>query len=1067
MTPLEFWRFKILQLLHDPPGKPYARYYRGLADDAGAKRKGGHAAFARRLLETFGAPTDESISFRPDWAATGADRPVVGHGGQTRVIWGHQGQDPIATHPLACAPLKLDGGKGEPREVMPKDSFSLQQDAIEKLGIEAPDWEDADALKRAFFLLWRRLQEEVCGLSGPDGARIWKTDPKTSLLWQHIPADTRTPDHSVWDHNRMTSALAFLEAPRKGPLPPAREPWLFSFALGPVQAFIAEARTSRDLWVNSMLLADLSWHAMLPVVEHYGPDAVVYPDLKGNPMVDRHWMDHANTYPDLLPFTRDVRSGAALLPHHWVAIMPRGGEGYLEDLDRLAERCAQSVRTRWQTLSQKIRDRLALASREAGVDPEAWLDRWNKQHEDVIHTTWAAVPWRHLTAQPVKGASTPGTGHVAPREQWLRPWVPDSVWDRYEEARGVYTNTSKNYVEKERGFDYALVHHQLSLWHTMRKQARPYPRDGEDAAERCTVCHHRAALEPGRDLLQVDHQRARVRLFWEKLGEKVGEPAWGAERLCGVCAFRRLLVPFGQPDKVGDFNRVWSGSSPGPRKPNGDVLHPFPSTAAVAAQRFLRSVMEEDTLADARRAVADACKRAKWPRTFFPRSLPSLADLPRDRFLTYEPQVFYEQARKAELRREGRDETDEAWDLDKTIAELLKQVKRINRKREEDGKPAIPLPGSRVALVALDGDGLGRLLLGDQKQVGARWRDVFHPAVVKQLEHHPGTVKADWPALLDRPRLSGPSMQAFLCRALGDFAHRVVPWVVEREFRGRLIYAGGDDVLALVDADDALPLCARLHQLYSSPWVLDTEPGRSPWAHRGEKPDPFDPERDRGRLVIPDTSEPVALPLHEALPPVKAGWQQEAPVAPAEGWTGELLAMMGPHQSLSAGIVYAHFKTPLGTMVRKAHDLLDRVAKEEKGRAAFAAAVYSRGGVKVEFGTQWSREEANGRSVWPENAARIDRVREAFASSRLPGRLPYKLRESAWALEVTEGPKERMALLEGLVDRALILSGGASEETVQTGTTLRDDVVALWSADSSAAGLLLCRALSRHDEEEE
>ena len=220
----------------------------------------------------------------------------------------------------------------------------------------------------------------------------------------------------------------------------------------------------------------------------------------------------------------------------------------------------------------------------------------------------------------------------------------------------------------------------------------------------------------------------------------------------------------------------------------------------MASQRFLRAVTLEDRLEHARRAVAAACRKAKWAPTFFHRSLSSLAELPEEDFLTYDPQVFFESARMAELRRAGKEESVEARDLGRAIAALMKFLKQIN---ESTTAPAdkIPLPRSRFALVALDGDGLGRLLLGDPEQVKVPWKDVLHPAVVKQLKINPSTSDAGWAYLLSHPRLMGPSLQAFLSRALGHFSHRIVPWVVEREFHGRLIYAGGDDLLAMVDAD--------------------------------------------------------------------------------------------------------------------------------------------------------------------------------------------------------------------------------------------------------------------------
>ncbi|HEY5895323.1 MAG TPA: type III-B CRISPR-associated protein Cas10/Cmr2 [Chthoniobacterales bacterium] len=67
-----------------------------------------------------------------------------------------------------------------------------------------------------------------------------------------MPADTRIPDHSVWTHTQLVSALdgcadgVGTEAVLK--------PAFLKFQLGPVQEFIAEARSIRDLWSGSYLL---------------------------------------------------------------------------------------------------------------------------------------------------------------------------------------------------------------------------------------------------------------------------------------------------------------------------------------------------------------------------------------------------------------------------------------------------------------------------------------------------------------------------------------------------------------------------------------------------------------------------------------------------------------------------------------------------------------------------------------------------------------------------------------------------------------------------------------------
>jgi CRISPR-associated protein Cmr2 len=78
----------------------------------------------------------------------------------------------------------------------------------------------------------------------------------------------------------------------------------------------------------------------------------------------------------------------------------------------------------------------------------------------------------------------------------------------------------------------------------------------------------------------------------------------------------------------------------------------------------------------------------------------------------------------------------------------------------------------------------------------------------------------------------GPSTHAFVSRVLATFSHTIVPWVVECEYHGRVIYAGGDDVLAIAPASEALDIAARLAQLYSTAWIVDRQPEERPWEWR-------------------------------------------------------------------------------------------------------------------------------------------------------------------------------------------------------------------------------------------
>ena len=341
MDKLRFWKQKIVQLLHDPPAKPYTGY----------RDTGRHEAMALRLLETITRAKFKRIYFkRPDWIATGADRPLAWPPSGTKGVtliqlkWPTQ---PIVTHPLARnATVDANGNPGVPEqpELEPaseidvhlpeqaassqrRQEFTSQQDSTAKDLVDPlPDWNDAELLERTHRRLWRRWREDLMRVSG----------------------ESRCPDHSVWDHTRMASALAFTDG-RDTEANAPRAPWLLRFELGPVGRFIGEARTSRDLWVGSFLLADLIWHAMKPVVELYGPDSIVYPDLRGNPQVDA-WL--AEFHPDALPeHVRQPGSYAAVLPNAFVALVPYGGGGHLMRIQALAEKAKVDVHQRWADLA--------------------------------------------------------------------------------------------------------------------------------------------------------------------------------------------------------------------------------------------------------------------------------------------------------------------------------------------------------------------------------------------------------------------------------------------------------------------------------------------------------------------------------------------------------------------------------------------------------------------------------------------------------------------------------------------------------------------------------------------
>ncbi|MGC9014697.1 MAG: type III-B CRISPR-associated protein Cas10/Cmr2, partial [Thermoproteota archaeon] len=92
------------------------------------------------------------------------------------------------------------------------------------------------------------------------------------------PADTRTPSHSVFDHNYATASMInwFLrEENLKGVL--------LYIDLGSVQKFIASSRKLSDLWLSSYFVSALAWSIFWTFIKALGPDVMVLPTCRGNP----------------------------------------------------------------------------------------------------------------------------------------------------------------------------------------------------------------------------------------------------------------------------------------------------------------------------------------------------------------------------------------------------------------------------------------------------------------------------------------------------------------------------------------------------------------------------------------------------------------------------------------------------------------------------------------------------------------------------------------------------------------------------------------------------------------
>ena len=174
---------------------------------------------------------------------------------------------------------------------------------------------------------------------------LWRLGPeRLSERWPGLllqPADTRCPDHTLWHHLDSTAAMAWALRGGGGPA-------LLSFKIGPVQPFIEAARSLRDLLTGSYLLSTLMFAAIEPVLDACGPTALVYPALRGIPLMD-HWLRRQGV--QIEPPQSEALSRPSI-PHRFLAVVPHALA------DTVMKQSRDAAQAKWFEIAGAVRARL-------------------------------------------------------------------------------------------------------------------------------------------------------------------------------------------------------------------------------------------------------------------------------------------------------------------------------------------------------------------------------------------------------------------------------------------------------------------------------------------------------------------------------------------------------------------------------------------------------------------------------------------------------------------------------------------------------------------------------------
>ncbi|AMM53298.1 type III-B CRISPR-associated protein Cas10/Cmr2 [Pyrococcus kukulkanii] len=572
----------------------------------------------------------------------------------------------------------------------------------------------------------------------------------------NLPADPFVPDHD-W-----LSRLDIYTQLKAG----NGEVTLVRFKLSPVQGFIGNARTERDLWAGSHILSFLTYLAISRLWRKFGPNAIIVPHLRGQPFFEH----------ELKILKERDKLDIANMPNKVLAIVPG-----TVDVKALEEDIRCDIKGFLEKLFQA-----------------AWsfYDLGDIFEDDPVYNE-IVRNYFSITVEAFPLSKTPGI------ESALRKYL--SIIEEKDEVH-YYSEV------------FAVLD-QLTDF----KSAEHFPPE-QPKGFKCTLCGENLAIG-GRDKDKVKHGWSTLR---NKLREGRIYDIKESERLCPLCLVKRFYPRFYSLWKV-DYSWVEQVAKvisqeakmkrSGQQGPKG-----FMSVSEVAMRRVTEESLDRFNK-DELFVINDSGSkdrpvtwydiflhqlfytgaRSEWrgevrPPKFggsrkqeFEGTLGQLAGYLRPLFQGLEPdcEVLY----KDNLRSE--DAVAKVFGVDRYSLPSginLEGLKTGVSKLED----LVGEPPKYHSLLKMDGDNMGKLLSGTKS--------------VKDV----GEYMINGNRLGVR-RPSTPTVHVAITRSLSNFAVNHVP-KISKDYGAELLYAGGDDVFAVAPTDTVFSLAYEIQKKFREDW---------------------------------------------------------------------------------------------------------------------------------------------------------------------------------------------------------------------------------------------------------
>jgi CRISPR-associated protein Cmr2 len=785
--------------------------------------------------------------------------------------------------------------------------------------------------------------------------KLANTQPDALLF----PAHTVIPDCPLHSHQSTVSALTGAMFPQEWPEGGTKTPYLLIFSFSPVQEFIKSSRKFLDFWAGSYLLHYLSSRLCWYIAQELGPDAVIVPSLWSQEIIDAliiqqypyfapdfaqqnpvsRFKDKTSTslstagFPNIITALVPGKEAAQKLgtqlkeklTEEWVQIgeqvqlcIRAGVIEYLQKpttkVDNLLEEVFGDLTKLSETFLAPHRHELKLLQQ-----PSCW--EWNKLwHEQLKHTWepyWAAVPLGSPDLPLIKDKENQSFD-----QDWIKVQqeIAHLLIDLPSEAEvNVYDTLNV-------GTWWGSLQQRLRLCLNAVKNTRNW-QIPTAPGERSTISGQFSAVHPRLNYTKFAEgagiNASSMRLFWLLISKAFPGLFNGTEKLNALELTKRMgWIYGGVADALGLKEEI-SLDEEGAQEFETDLdvkeidyeqLIRFPNLSSIAAARFayeypdlletywqnlntlLKEYWQKGNKETTRQQKHDFYRKTRRPFHISKTDAEITTKLPHQR-QSYNGVMF-----------SGKWLADDMGLTGDAVGELKNLVDKAHR----DTGFGDSSPADWWVIILADGDGMGSYVSGEKLK---NYRYYLHQQALSQDRNPVNTheFRRQFARLLfHTQKRMGPATHVGLNRALLDFSNRLVPYLTEKRFCGRVIYSGGDDVKVVLPLEDLPEYLLSL---------------RAAWC--GGK----DPHQEF-------TNSP-----HDTENRATGYWH---PMDKVTGLPNRPHFTMGKNATMSAGVIIAHKSVPLPTVLESLWEAESDRAKNIPGKDGICFRVIYSGGNQLE-----------------------------------------------------------------------------------------------------------------------